>query len=323
MQAIEEVHRERQLGAHALDVELAAEAAHRHLERQRRAVGGERDGLAVEDQLLRGQRLQRLDDLGRRRGDVLQRARVDLDLAARLVHLHARAVDLPFERRGAELGHRARRCRRPASRASAAPAGAARRRSGRGRPRLAFAFGKRHPRDLAEAAGDHRRAAHVGGRQPGGGGDRVEHHALERALAQLADEQADEEVLLGGGGAIEEGAQGGAARRGRALAGGGRDGGERGVGLAQRQPRLGRGRAAQRRQRRPADADPALPRLAGEPGDGDLDLVGRGAAQHFGDRVALGEPARGRGGASGGVDEGGEEGGHRLIFDSAVACGHE
>ena len=54
MQAIEEVRRERQLGAHALDVELAAEAAHRHLERLRRAVGGERDGLAVEDQLLRG-----------------------------------------------------------------------------------------------------------------------------------------------------------------------------------------------------------------------------------------------------------------------------
>jgi hypothetical protein len=84
VQAIEEVDRERQLGAHALDVELAAEAAHRHLERQRRAVGGERDGLAVEDQLVRGQRMQRLDDLGRRRGDVLQRARVDLDLAAAL-----------------------------------------------------------------------------------------------------------------------------------------------------------------------------------------------------------------------------------------------
>ena len=53
VQAIEEVDRERQLGAHALDVELAAEAAHRHLERLRRAVGGERDRLAVEDQLVR------------------------------------------------------------------------------------------------------------------------------------------------------------------------------------------------------------------------------------------------------------------------------
>ena len=42
---------------------------------------------------------------------------------------------------------------------------------------------------------------------------------------------------------------------------------------------VGRGRAAQRRQRRVADADPALPRLAGEAGDRDLDLVGRGAAQ--------------------------------------------
>ena len=77
VQAVEEVDRERQLGAHARDVELAAEAAHRHLERLRRAAGGERDRLAVEDQLARRQRLQRLDDLGHRRGDVVQAARVD------------------------------------------------------------------------------------------------------------------------------------------------------------------------------------------------------------------------------------------------------
>ena len=89
------------------------------------------------------------------------------------------------------------------------------------------------------------------------------------------------------------------------------------VDVAQRQLRLGRGRAAQRRERRPADADPALARLAREPGDGDLDLVGRRAAQQRGDRVALGEPARRLGGALGRRDEGGEEGGHRAIRGAA------
>ena len=49
----------------------------------------------------------------------------------------------------------------------------------------------------------------------------------------------------------------------------------------------------------------------------------RRAAQDFGDRVALGEPARRLGGARRRGDEGGEQGGHRLIFDSAVACRHE
>jgi hypothetical protein len=82
--------------------------------------------------------------------------------------------------------------------------------------------------------------AHVGRGQAGRGGDGVEHHALERALAQLADEQADEKVLLGGGGTGEQRLQRRAARGGRALAGGGGDLGEGGVDLAQRQ----RGRAA-------------------------------------------------------------------------------
>ena len=57
-----------------------------------------------------------------------------------------------------------------------------------------------------------------------------------------------------------------------------------------------------------------LPRLAGEPGDDDLDLVAFGTAQEGCDRVALGEAARGLGGAHGGVDEGSEQEGHRLIL---------
>ena len=275
----------------------------------------EGDRLAVEDELLRRQRLQGLDDLGHRGGHLLQRAGVDLDLAARLVHLHARAVDLPFERGGAELGHRRgdvvggrgqHRLHRPVQGDGEAGEGGG------------AVFAHRHARGLAQAAGEHRRAAHVGRGQAGGGGDGVEHHALERALAQLADQQADEEVLLGGGGAGEEGRELGAARGGRALAGGGGDVGEGGVDLAQGQRGRRRGRTtAQRRQGRPADADPALADLAREPGDRDLHLVGRGAAQAGGDGVALGEAARGRGGLGGGVDEGGEGGGHRRILASS------
>ena len=48
--------RERQLGAQSRDVELAAEAAHRHLERRGAPSARERDRLAVEDQLARRQR---------------------------------------------------------------------------------------------------------------------------------------------------------------------------------------------------------------------------------------------------------------------------
>ena len=106
VQAIEEEHRERQLGAHARDVELAAEAAHRHLERLRRTARGERDRFAVEDQLARRQVAHRLDDLGHRGRHVVQGARVDPDLVAGLVHLHAGAVDLPFEGGGAEQRER-------------------------------------------------------------------------------------------------------------------------------------------------------------------------------------------------------------------------
>lgn len=130
---------------------------------------------------------------------------------------------------------------------------------------------------------------------------------VERAPAQLADEQAEQEVLLGGGGALEKRPQPLVARGRRALAGGRCDVAERVVDLAQRQPRFRRRRAAQLRERRPADADAALLDLARKVRDGDLHLVGRRAAQALGDRVALREPARRLGCAVGRVDEGGEQ----------------
>ena len=76
------------------------------MKRQRRTAGRQRDRLAVEDQLARRHALQRLDDFGHRCRDIVQVARVDLDLVAGLVDLNARAVDLPFERRGAQARQR-------------------------------------------------------------------------------------------------------------------------------------------------------------------------------------------------------------------------
>jgi len=49
--------------------------------------------------------------------------------------------------------------------------------------------------------------AHLRRGQRGRGGNRLDHDAFQRALAQLADEQAHEEVLLLGRGAHEELAQ--------------------------------------------------------------------------------------------------------------------
>ena len=60
-------------------------------------------------------------------GDVVARARVDAHVVALLVHLHARAVELPFDRgRRRRCVPSRRRCRRRAAPASARAAGTAR-----------------------------------------------------------------------------------------------------------------------------------------------------------------------------------------------------
>ena len=64
----------------------------------------QRDRLAVEDQVSDTPTApQRLDDLRHRRRHVVAAARVDTRTSSPdLVHLDARAVDLPFDRGGAE-----------------------------------------------------------------------------------------------------------------------------------------------------------------------------------------------------------------------------
>jgi hypothetical protein len=97
VQTVEEERPDRQLATQPLDVELAAEAPHRDLERMRSAGRGERDRFAVENHLARRQAVHGLDDLRHRRGHFVRAARVDAHGIADLVQLDARAVHLPFE----------------------------------------------------------------------------------------------------------------------------------------------------------------------------------------------------------------------------------
>jgi hypothetical protein len=105
-EAVEEEWVHWQCLSQRVDVELAAEPAHRDLKRMRRAVAAKRNRFAIEDDVARGQRPCGLDDLGDRRADIAKVARVDVDLVAGLVHLDARAIELEFERRLAEIAQR-------------------------------------------------------------------------------------------------------------------------------------------------------------------------------------------------------------------------
>ena len=125
-------------------------------------------------------------------GDVVAVARVDAHVVAGLVDLHARAVELPLERRRRRARAARRRRRRPAARASARAAATAR---GAKRLKAGRAFGQRGARDARRSR---RRPSPLGARATRGSDgrrrDRVDHHAFERALAQLAEQQPREEV---------------------------------------------------------------------------------------------------------------------------------
>lgn len=273
-----------------------------HLERLRAAVRTERDQLAVEDRVADRQPAQHLDHLGQPAGDVVERAGEDLDraltgtaLTPPDMDLRADAVELPFDRdlapvSVAELGERlADRWRGGGEhRLDRAAHLEGERVEGRG------AAGERGGGDRAEGAAQHRRTAHPRGGNRGGRRDRLGHHAVERALAQLAGEQPDQEPLLGGGRPAEQGGHQLAPPRDRALAGDGADCGERGVDLRYRQGRLGSGRWCVA-QRRVPDADLALRQLAGQVGDHDGGLRGIGGAQARGQRLHLGLAAGGAG----------------------------
>ena len=178
----------------ARSVALAArsEPAHRDLERVRTAVPAERDHLAVQDDGCQRQSANRLDDLGDALGDVGEAARVGADLVVAAVHLEARAVELPLDhgRRDALEGFRHAGSRLGEHRLDgteelepeACQAGRA--------------LGQRDLRHPLQAACEHRRAANLRGRHACRLRDRLDHDALERALAELAVDDPAKEPLL-------------------------------------------------------------------------------------------------------------------------------
>jgi hypothetical protein len=139
-----------------------------------------------------------------------------------------------------------------------------------------------------------------------GGCDRVEHHAFERALPELADDQAAEKIAFVVARAGKQRIELRGARARRALAARRLQATERCVHLGERQRfarALGGSRVAKRCV---AEAELALRRLAAEIGDGDPDLVRLQRAQERREGGNFGEPPGATGDALRRRDEIGE-----------------
>jgi hypothetical protein len=125
-------------------------------------------------------------------------------------------------------------------------------------------------------------------------GDGVDHDPDQRALPQLATEQADEEPALVLGHPPVEGGEQVALLADRARTGGEGQVVDHRVDLGDLDGRLGGGGHVHTAERRPADADPAL---AGEPGqepDGRTHLVRCQPTEQVGQRCGLRRPRRRR-----------------------------
>jgi hypothetical protein len=193
---------------------------------------------------------------------------VDLHADAVELELHGRGPD-PLERRVEVVARRGEHRLHGSQQLERDPAQA------RG------AVGERDRGHGAEVAPQHHCALHVGARQVGRLGHRVGHHAGQRALADVAEQQRGQEPLLGLGRPREQVAHGVAARRLRAGAGQRSHARERvlDVGHGQRLPRSGRRRVS---QSGPADADLPLGQHARQPGHGGRRLGGLEPAQEIG-----------------------------------------
>ena len=193
-QAVEEEGAHRQLRPHALDVELAAEAPHRDLEGMRPAPASNAIASPSRISSPAGRAAHQLHDLRDRRADLVQAAGIDAHGVARLVHLDARAVHLPLERRlAAELPQRIGRDRPRFAPASARWARESRAGTLAGRRFLAQA--RLAPRRRCRRAYIIARRTSPPALPPQR--DRIDHHARERALAKLAEQQPDQEPSFG------------------------------------------------------------------------------------------------------------------------------
>ena len=301
---VEEERGQGELGAQGSDVEAAAEAAHGDLEGVGASLRVQGEHLAVQHELRLGQGQRGLDQLGDRGGHLVQLAREHADLVAAAVDLDPGAVELPLEGGAAQLaegggGALGAAGQHGLDRPQELHAEAAERRATHGQGRRG---------DLAQLAAQHGGSAHLGRREVGCAGDRLDQDALEGALAQLADDEAPEEVLLLGRGAGEQGRQGLEARGLRARAGDAADLLEGAVGGLEGQPRLGGGAAGPGvADGGPAQTDAALAQLADEVGDADGDLDRRETRQELGEQADLLQPGAGLAHPPAGGDELGQE----------------
>ena len=172
---------------------LPAEAAHRVLEAMGTFVFAESDRLTVEHQRARRERAHRGDDFGEAVGDLVEVAGVHPHFVVPPVHLDPRAVELPLDRRGSGGFERGR---------DVLGGG---REHGLDRPQQLEAHGRERVDTVreceagsdAQVTAEHRGPPHDRERHVGRARDRIGHHPFERALAQLAEEEASEEVGLG------------------------------------------------------------------------------------------------------------------------------
>ncbi len=198
VQAVEEEGPEKQL------VHVRAEAARGLLERARAAVVVQCEGLAVEHDAAARQAPHQLHQLGDALGHLLERARPHPHDVAVAVHLDAGTVQLELDGHlGAQL--RKRRLQALGRARQHRPDGAADGRhdgiEGGGAP------DEGRTGRLGQPSGEHERSAHGGRGHVGGRRDRLQHHAFQRALAQLPGEQAPEEPLLVLRGRTEQGGE--------------------------------------------------------------------------------------------------------------------
>ncbi len=200
MEAVEERGCQGQGPAQLVDLELAPEAAHRHLKGTGPAVLVQGEHLSVQDQRGGGQGAGRLDHLRHTVGDVGQVASEHPHLLGPPVELDAGTIQLPLQRGRADPGEcigdavsrlRQHRLERPEELQAKG-----------GEP--TFAAGQGGLSHRPQVAAQHQGPAHRGCRYRRGTGHRLHHHALERPLAKLAEDESDQEVLLGLSGATEE-----------------------------------------------------------------------------------------------------------------------
>ncbi len=138
--------------------------------------------------------------------------------------------------------------------------------------------------------------------------DGIEHDPFERALAQLAQEQAREEILFARSRARKQLSEQALALRGRTRSLDLRETRKGFVHLRERELGHACGRRGERVfQARVADADPALAGVAAQVSDAERDLGDIEPAQAFRERVDFREAAARRGDALGSGEQFGEQ----------------